>query len=144
MPVKCLNLRGLFSLAAAVAVTSTALAADSFYADASAGLASADYASAPAGISDAGVNRLLEVNSMQDSVLGSHRLDASSELSSNEESSEVMVPFADATDNAPSGLYLVLGVGTAFAMGLGLCFAGLMSGRKRTINTFVAGYVQSK
>ena len=135
------NLQGFLSLAVVMAVTGTAIAADNFYVASTAGFGGVDITSTPTGISNAGIDRLLEVNA-QDPLLRSYRDDATTVTASNSVPADVATPIANAGDAAPSGLYLVAGVGAAFAMGLGLCFAGLLSGRKRTINTFAAGHVR--
>jgi hypothetical protein len=139
--MRWLNLQGILCFAVAMAVSGTAFAADSYYVASTAGFGGVDISSTPSGISNAGIDRLLEVNS-QDSLLNSYRDDATAVKASKVEPADVATPIANAADTAPSGMYLVAGVGAAFAMGLGLCCAGLMSGRKRTINTFTAGYVQ--
>lgn len=142
--MRCAGLRGMLCLAAAIVVTSSALAADSFYVASSTNFGGIDISSSPTGISNAGIERLLEVNRAGDSVLGSYDEYADADSSSDSESSNSMAPIASTVDGTPDVRYLVAGVGAAFAMGLGLCFAGLMSGRRRTINTFTAGYVQLK
>ncbi len=138
------NLRGMLCLAAAVAVTSTAFAADSLYVASATSFGGVDISSSPLGISNAGIDRLVEVNSAEYSVLRSDEMTADSEQTSQSASTEVATPLASTANGTPDAWYLAVGVGAAFAMGLGLCFAGLMSGRKRTINTFAAGYVQLK
>lgn len=133
---------GFLSLAAALAVSNAAFAAD-LYAVSTAGFGGVDIAATPVGISNAGIDRLLEVNSTEYSVLGT-REDAADTATSAATTTEAVTPLANVVDDAPSGMYLLAGVGAAFAMGLGLCFAGLMSGRKRTIHTFAAGFAQVK
>ena len=93
-------------------------------------------------LSNSGIDRLLDINSKHHSVLGS-----SSDFvdSADEALLRASTPLGT-VDDAPirqgSGNLVIAGIGGALALGLGLCFASMMSGRHRTINTFTAGFVR--
>ena len=104
--------------------------------------ATIDFGQPGTAISNSGIDRLLEVNATHDSLLGSSRGSNFSEPVASESSAVEIVPIADVTSTTGRGMYVVAGCVAAFALGLGLCFAGMMTGRKRTINTFTAGFVR--
>lgn len=141
------RIRGLTCLAVVLIAASTALAADSFYSASTAGFGGLDISSEPSGaLNNAGIDRLLQVNATQDSLFRSESSSSPEASVEPADSTAAIAPIADVTSGPARsrGTYVLAGCCAAFALGLGLCCAGMMSGRQRTLNTFTAGFTRMK
>jgi len=134
---KCV--RGLLGLAVVCAAAGSVLAQEDFYTASTASFGGVDIPQPGSSLTDAGIDRLLAVNATPDSLLR--------DVPTGQAQDNVFEDFAPVNEVAAtqsSGTYLLAGLAAAFALGLGLCFAGIMSGRQRTINTFATGFIQLK
>ena len=140
------NVRGLFGLAAILLVASPALAQDGYYTASTAAFGGVDISSRPGdSLSDAGIDRLLQFNASEDSQLRQSSTSSANDVDAVASQSNALAPLSDIAARGPSsGMLVLAGLGAAFTLGVGLCCAGMMTGRQRTINTFSTGLVRMK
>lgn len=143
--MKWTRVRGLTCLSVVLFVASSALAQELDFAAARENFQVGDNSPQPRGmLSNAGIDRLLDINSTHDSLFSTNRADEDATDQAIEMASAPLGTVEDAPLPQNRGIYMIAGIGGALALGLGLCCASMMSGRQRTINTFTAGFVRVK